>query len=84
MTFSFLRVPVQSFEKGPLFWPRVALFWLQIAQNWEKAYFYIKNSIAIKYSSEQLHTDIIHDEIFIFNVPKTTFPNFGLEWPFLG
>ena len=47
MIFSFLRVPVQSFEKGPLFRPRVALFWSEMAKNLEKAYLYIKNQILL-------------------------------------
>ena len=49
MIFSFLRVPVQSFEKGPLFRPRVALFWSEMAKNLEKAHLSIKKSnIALK------------------------------------
>ena len=41
VNFSFLRVPVNSFEQGPLFWPRIALFWARNSKRFEKCIFYV-------------------------------------------
>ena len=53
MNFSFLRVPAKSFEGGPLFRPRVALFLagngIKFGKNLEKAYFVYKTLNIVTY-----------------------------------